>query len=128
LVSAAPFAQYTNVLEAFDLVIDFDAPSGAVIPLMDVTATSGADGRYGFTGLAAFVLNVMQGKYADGTALAKNGVTLTAPQFLAEATAVLALDPYTVGNDPNRRSHREWVDRLEDYNRGKTDGEGNDCD
>jgi len=78
--------------------------------------------------LAAFVLNVIQGKYADGTTFAVNGTTLTAAQVLAEATAVLALDPYTVGNDPNRRIQREWADRLDDYNRGETDGDDNDCD
>lgn len=78
--------------------------------------------------LAAFVLNVMQGKYAGGATFVVNGTTLTAAQVLAEATAVLALDPYTVGNDPNRGIQREWADRLEDYNSGETDGDGNDCD
>jgi hypothetical protein len=57
-----------------------------------------------------------------------NGTTLTSAQVLAEATAVLALDSYTVGNDPNRRIQREWADRLEDYNSGETDDDDNDCD
>jgi hypothetical protein len=78
--------------------------------------------------LAAFVLNVMQGKYATGTTFEVNGVALSAAEVLAEATAVLALDPYTVANDPNRRIQREWADRLEDYNRGETDGHEDDCD
>lgn len=78
--------------------------------------------------LAAFVLNIMQGKYADGTPFVVDGATLTASQVLGQATAVLALDPYTVGNDPNRPIQREWADRLEDYNRGETDGDDNDCD
>ena len=70
----------------------------------------------------------MHGKYADGTTFVVNGATLTPAQVLAEATAVLALDPYTVGNDPNRPIQRAWADRLEAFNRGETDGGGNDCD
>lgn len=74
--------------------------------------------------LAAFALNLAQGKYPAGTVFDVKGALLSGSDVLAQATAVLALDAYTVGNDPNRRVQREWTERLAGFNGAEDD----DCD
>jgi SdrD B-like domain len=121
--------------------------AGATVDLLNggvivATVTTGADGSYGFTGLAAgsYVLRVTPPAGSNWVASADPDGVLTPGEALVAVTtdavvtdadfgfAVLALDPYTVANDPNRRIQREWTDRLEDYNRGETDGDEDDCD
>lgn len=69
--------------------------------------------------LAAFALNVSQGIYPPETLFdLGNGVRLSATGVLDQATAILALDSFTPGGDPNRAVQNSWVCRLRQFNGG----------